>query len=577
MSNRYGSDLLDKVDERFSQDSLNMAMSEWISKNTTMKKRPFSFKGYEFQKQIVDDMHENMNVIKISQVGLTEVQIRKALGFLIRNKGTSGIFSLPNEDMYKRISNSRIKPIVDNDRVFNTPYDKANKATRSMEMKQFGDSFLYIVPAIESAATSIDADFVFNDEVDLSDQKMIALFNSRLQGSKFRISQRFSTPTFPGYGVDADWQTSDQHHYMVRCGCCGHWTYPEFNRKFVVLPGAPDDVELWDITEDMQDSLDFTNAYIKCDHCHQPLDLGNPRLREWVSKHPSRTQSRGYCINPFITDNLDLPYIYKSLWRFLKAENRRGFFNTVLGLPYTDGSIQIPEEKIRECMTNYVQPPDLRSFETLLVGIDVGQICHITIGDQYANIISIYQIHVDNLVSHVTQLCKDYNIRAGAIDRHPYEPTADEVFRVSGGKIVPTEYRGTKDTNVVLDPYGTVTHAQVNRTWMLDQLASRIKKNDIKISGYAHFKEVLITHLRNMVREESPEQPAEWVKLNPDDHFFHSCAFMNASVEIADMVKLKLKEEIRTEVTAMNVVMTSGPSNLIGMSSKRLELPGFRR
>lgn len=577
MSNRYISDLLEKANERFSIDSINMPMSEWIVKNTTMKKRPFSFKGYEFQRQIVDDMHPNLNCIKISQVGLTEVQIRKALGFLIRNKGTSGIFSLPNQDMYERISNSRIKPIVDNDKIFNTPYDKANKATRSMSMKQFGDSFMYIVPAIESAATSINADFVFNDEVDLSDQAMIALFNSRLQGSKHRISQRFSTPTFPGYGVDADWQTSDQHHYMVRCECCGHWTHPQFNRDFIVLPGAPDTADLWDITEEMQDDLDFVNCYVKCDKCHKPLNLSDPSLRQWVSKFPGRTQSRGYCINPFITDTLDIPYIYKSLWRFLKAENRRGFFNTVLGLPYTDGSIQIPEDAIRACMTNQIQPPDLSGFETLLIGIDVGQTCHIVIGDGSGNIIKIYQLHIDDLVSHVKKLCEDYNIRAGSIDRHPYEPTADEVFRVSGGKIIPTEYRGTKDVNIVLNPYGEVTHAQVNRTSMLDALAGKIKKKQMSICGYAHFKEVLITHLRNMVREESPEQPAEWKKLNPDDHFFHAAAFMTIAPELAEMVNLKIETEVRTQTMAMTVNLTGNIPNMIGVSSKRLETPGLKR
>ena len=501
----------------------------------------------------------------------TEVQIRKALGFLIRNRGTSAIFSLPNQDMYERISNSRVKPIVDKDKVFNTAYDRLNKATRSMAMKQFGDSFLYLVPAIESAATSIDADAVFNDEVDLSDPEMIALFNSRLQGSKFRITQKFSTPTFPAHGVDALWQSSDKHHYMVRCGCCGHWCYPEFTRDFIHLPGAPDNLALTDIVQEMQDDLDFVNCYVKCNKCHKPLDLADPALREWVPKYPHRTQSRGYCINPFISASLDIPYIYKSLWTFLGADNRRGFFNTVLGQPYTDGSIQIQEEDIKACMTAQTLQPDLSSFESLFVGIDVGQICHITIGDQYQNVVAAYTVHVDQLVSHVEKLCKDHKVRAGCIDRHPYEPTADAVFRVSGGKIMPTEYRGSKDVNIVTNQYEEVTHAQVNRTWMLDALASRIKNRKMQISGYGVFKEVLITHLRNMVRDETPEKEAVWTKLNNDDHYFHSMAFMNASLEVMNIARLKLKEDIRTIAFGFVVGSKDNTANLVGVSGKRVD------
>lgn len=576
MSNKFALDLLDRTKERFSIDSLSMSYTDWVCKNTTMKNRPFSLSGYEFQRQILDDMHPNLDVIKISQVGITEIEIRKALAFLVRNAGVSCIYSLPNEDMFTRISNARVKPIVDKDKVFNTPYDKANRATRSMDIKQFGQSFLYMVAAIESAATSIDADMVLNDEVDISDQASIALFNSRLQGSKYRISQRFSTPSFPAFGVDLNWQTSDQHHYMMKCGCCGNRCHPEFTKDFIHLPGVPESMDLADVPQELQDDLDFANCYVKCNKCHKPLDLGNPEFREWVAKYPSRVNSRGYRINPFVTDSLDIPYIYTSMWRFTKLENRRGFFNTVLGLPYTDGSIQIPEDKIRACMTTNINMPDLSSFENIFVGIDVGQTCHFTLGDERGNIICVYQKHVDELVTHVEYLCKNYKIRAGAIDRHPYEPTADEVFQVSGGKIVPTEYRGTKDVHIVEDAYGNATHAQVNRTWVLDQFASRIKKTEITISGYSYHKEIFIEHLRNMVRDETPEKPAEWKKLNPSDHYFHSSALMNASFSISEHVKLKSKLDVRSVVLDQIVPTRDGTSNIIGVSNKKVDRIGFK-
>ena len=48
-----------------------LIISDWIASHTNLKGKPFSFKdGYEFQRQICDDIHPNLKVKKISQVGV---------------------------------------------------------------------------------------------------------------------------------------------------------------------------------------------------------------------------------------------------------------------------------------------------------------------------------------------------------------------------------------------------------------------------------------------------------------------------------------------------------------------------
>lgn len=571
MSNKYVKSLLDQAEERFSVDSKNMSMTEWCGRNTSLRNRPFSVKGYEFQRAILDDMHPNMDVIKISQVGLTELQIRKALAFLKRNDGSSLIFTLPNEDMYKRVSNSRVKPIINKDKVFNTPQDKENKAVRSVDMMQFGQSFMYLAPVLEASATSIPADVVLNDEVDLSDQQIIALFASRMQNSKFKIWQRFSTPTFPSFGIDLNWQTSDQHLYMVKCDSCGEWSHPEFSEEFIHLEGRPDK-KLLEITENFKEQIDFGNSYIKCPSCHAALDLKNPDLRQWAAKYPSRVNSRGYRVGPFATGNLDLRYIYESFWRYQKNEYVRGFHNTVLGMPYSDGSMQIPEADILACMTNQTDAPAFSKFDDIWVGIDMGQTCHITIGrgsnKDKLEILSMYTVHVDEIVTHCKDLYEKYNIRGGAVDRHPYEPTADEIFRVTSGRIVPVEYRGQKDLNLVYDQYDKVAYAQVNHTWFLDNFAGKIRKRDLPISGYGYQKRILVEHFRDMIRDEKPGEPAKWIKLTKNDHYLHSGAFMCVAPYIAELIRLKSDEEIRTMAISQVVQTKDGAANLIGTTGK---------
>ena len=505
----------------------------------------------------------------------TEAQIRKALAFLIRNQGTSLIFTLPTEDMYKRISKGRIKPIVDKDRVFNSNYDKENKAVRSVDMMQFGQSFLYLTPAIESAATSINADVVMNDEVDLSDQKMVTLFNSRLQGSKIAISQRFSTPTFPQFGVDLDYQASDQHEYLCRCKHCGVWNNPEFNRKFIHIPGLPDDItELHKITIDMQDMIDLDNSYVMCEKCKKPLDLDDSSQREWVPKFPGRS-SRGYKVTPFVTGRLNPKYIVTALWRYQKTEFLRGFFNTVLGLPYSDGSIQIPREMILACMTDDKYDVVVENHEDVWVGIDMGQTCHIVLGKgpnvNNLHIFKMLSVHVDDVVQTVKDICEEYSVRGGAVDRHPYEPTSREIFEASGNRILPVEYRGMKEVNLVFDEYEEVKYAQVNRTSFLDNFAMLIRKAKIKISGYGMNKETYIEHLRDMVRDETPDKPAEWKKLTQNDHFFHASAFMAIGPKIAEMIGLQSNSDTRTMTSITTAVVSTGATNLVGVSNKRVD------
>jgi len=562
--NRFAVELLKKSDERFSVDSLTMSMSEWVSKNTTILGKPFSFKGYDFQRKILDDMHPNLDCIKISQVGLTEVMIRKILAFLRRHDGLSAIYSLPTQEMFERISSGRIKPIINTDKVFAAQ----DGNSRSMGMMQFGRSFLYVVAAIETAATSISADAVFNDEVDLSNQQTLGLFGSRLQNSTWKISQRFSTPSFPAFGIDLNWQASDQHNYMRRCTCCGNWNIPEFNREYINIPGLPDNIEnLADLRVEHQDVIDLSASFVMCAKCRTRLDLSD--IGEWVSKYPSRTESRGYRVTPFCTNKLPVNYIVRELWKYQKLEFTRGWWNTVLGLPYSDGTIQIPKEDIIACMTDNPAPLESSKAEGIWVGIDVGQVCHIIIGRGSAEspeIINMYTVHIDQLVEHVRDLCATSNVYGGCIDRHPYEPTAQDVFNVSGGKIVAVEYRGQKDINMVYDVEKNLSHVQVNHTSFLDRVSTIIKKRKLRISGYSQYKTVFIEHLRDMVRDEVPGEPAQWRKLTKNDHFFHATGFMLAAPHILEMFRLTSKLETRTMVLGKVVDIKDGGAGLIGVS-----------
>lgn len=123
--NLHVRDFLSGIEARYPDDTSVMAMSTWLERNTKLKKEQFSFRNYEFQRQIADDLHPQLSCMKPSQVGLSELQIRKFLAFLKRNTAVTGIFTLPNDKMRDRISQTRIKPLVDSEAVFNGPTARA--------------------------------------------------------------------------------------------------------------------------------------------------------------------------------------------------------------------------------------------------------------------------------------------------------------------------------------------------------------------------------------------------------------------------------------------------------------------
>jgi hypothetical protein len=533
-------ELYQTIKQRYGAGASTQSMSEWISNNTSIKRGvPFSFTGYEFQRAIIDDMHPDLSVIKCSQVGLTEVQLRKYLGLLTRNDSISGIFTLPNEDMFKRVYKTRLKPILDRDDVFNPPMD--NKPIRSTGLVQIRDSFGYITGCGEDDATSIPADFLMHDELDLSPEDMIGLYQSRMQNSQMRITQKFSTPTFLGYGIDKSYRLSDQREYMVRCPACNHWQVPLFNPKFVHCPEFDEleSKEFTDLTAEIIATMDLEETYVQCEKCQRRLDLSDASQREWVAAHPGRTTFRGYYVRPFSAGRLTPSYIFSQLAKYLTQGYLRGFYNTVLGQPFNSADAQVQREDVEACMKGG-EIPNVSNDTPVYLGIDVGFQCYLTLSydDEQGtpHWILFEQVPYSQLETRIAQLRKVYNVVQGGIDRFPFTPTADALRDFTQGVIMPIQWRGSATLQPHKDELGVLTHYSANPTLTFDRMLATISQRKMVIGGYTHLRETVIAHLCDMVRDESPDAMAEakWKKTSGNDHFFHSMAFNILSRRICE-------------------------------------------
>jgi hypothetical protein len=570
-------ELYQSVKQRYGAGSSTQPMSEWVHNNTTIK-RNTPFEPYAFQRAILDDMHPDLSCIKCSQVGLTEVQLRKYLGMLTRNDSISGIFTLPNEDMFKRVYKTRIKPILDRDEVFNPPADV--KPIRSTGLIQIKDSFGYITGCGEDDATSIPADFLMHDELDLSPEDMIGLYQSRLQNSDMRITQKFSTPTFLNYGIDKSYRLTDQREYEIRCEACNHWQIPRFTPKHVHCPEfeALDLPDFTDLTAEIIATMDLAETYVKCERCDRRLDLIDPSLREWVARYPSRTAFRGYYVRPFSAGRLDPAYVFGQLAKYMQQGFLRGFYNTVLGEPFNSADAQVQREDVEACMKGGAIP-DIGSDVAVFLGVDVGFQCYITLSieteDGLPEWILFEQVPYARLETRIAELRKVYNIAQGGIDRFPFEPTAAALRDHTQGLVMPIQWRGTAALAPHKDELGVLTHYSANQVQIFDRILAAISQRKMVIRGYTHLKETLITHLCDMVRDENPDANAEatWKKTTGNDHFFHSMAFNLLSRRICEHMYQTHSGVIATSSLIAGVAAPA-PNNLLRSAAKLSRLGG---
>jgi hypothetical protein len=553
------------LNSRFAEDSERMSMSQWIEKHTHLRKKPFSFVGYEFQRAIADDMSTDLSCIKCSQVGLTEIQLRKYLGFLKRTTAVTGIFTLPDDAMYKRVSATRVKPLVNSEKVFNMGDPQP---IRQMGLYQIDQSFAYFTGNKESDATSIPADIKLHDELDLSEQEIISLFSSRLQNSDYKIDQAFSTPTFTGYGIDAKFQVSDQHEYLLRCTSCNHHNIPLFNLDFVTIPGLTADLNsIMDLSDEILDPLDLSQAYLRCERCSEPLDRNTPSLREWVPKFPAR-KGRGYYVRPFCTSRLEIPYLVDQLLKHKQKDTLRRYYNTVVGEPYNDENARLSEAQIRACMKSS-GVPEITPGTPCFLGVDVGNTCHLVLAT--SSVIFLWkQIKAEDLATEIAALRKQYNIIAGCMDRHPQTVLANSIRDASNNVIMPVEYRGKVAIEFVKDELDNVSHLQGERTGMIDAAWNAIRLQHYAFAGYGYHGPLLVQHFQDMVRIEEPEKPAVWNKVNGNDHFFHAMAFLLMAMRMKKALDYNPDAENRIMYQISNIpILTPNISPLQVLNRKR--------
>lgn len=520
-------DYVTEIKQQWGMTDEHCSYSEWIEANTKLGSKAFSFEKYKFQRQIADDMSPDLAVLKISQVGLTEIQLRKAMAFAKRQQGTNTFYLMPDDRLFRALSQRRLLPFLQQNPNFQTAGE-----VRNLTSTQIGESFVISSAVTESAATSQPADFIVSDEIDLADQPTLALFDSRLRNSQWKLFHKFSTPTYTGFGIHAAYESSDKKEWLLPCDACNHYNIPRYSPEFVYLHGTDKDKYL-DLTILDLNGIDPSKSFLKCEKCHSPLNPDHPR-RMWVAQCPGVFRS-GYYVRPFCNSVAGVADILVSHRRYLEAGDIKGFCNTVIGEPFTDETVRIDADQVRKCFTtNRTLEPSKREY--CAIGIDVGKLCHVVIGlmtvTKSIHFVLFEAVPLPFLLTRVMELDKKYNIIAGGIDRAPETTLSQAISEATDHRIMPFQYRTHSGAAITAtkDETGTWDYFVIDRTTSLDSVLTAVRAGKVLMSGYGHQEETIVTHFRNVIRVEvEPKSPAIYNKLHPADHFLHACGYVSTA------------------------------------------------
>lgn len=521
-------------------------VTEWLTANTYIKGKNYSFVDHEFQEAIASSEAMEIYVRKCSQIGLSELSVRIALACCNLEPGFTVIYTLPTSRFAGQFSTTRIDPIIDTSPTLS---QVVSKHLNNNEIKQFGQSYMYIKGTHgSSAAISIPADMIISDEVDFSDLEVLSNYESRLTHSRFKLRRYFSTPTVAKYGVSKGFEQSRRHWYMLKCSCCGHQFVPDYF-EHVRLPGyRRESLRQFKVTD--IDLYDLRTAFVECPKCGGKPDLGAD-YREWVCENTEASTDRvGFQVQPFDAPNIiTMGDLIKASTRYARYAD---FVNFNLGLPAEDHESSFSKAEL-EAM--FVTGPSW-NFATHVMGVDMGKDCHIMVAgvtdEGQLRIVHTESVEARLFEKRKTELCSDYRVISCVTDLHPY---AETIWRLQRSD--PYLWAAQFVTARTFQPYellhkegdteagtGETREVRINRNMALDSLMTAVRNPGEILVREDENKGDIVLHMMDMkrikdmisMRDGSGQSMFVWRKSpQKNDHFHHALLYCWLAAKIRGM------------------------------------------
>jgi len=580
---------LDRLRAGLAQTKL--IFTSWIKENIILNGKPFSFLNHEYQEVILDDACRKKVVKKCSQVGLSALNLCRALAFVSLQAGVKLSYVLPSAKFSQKFVKMRLDPLINASPNVKIRLEKGND---SSELKQFGDSFLMSQGASATSTTNvlaIDLDALVVDELDGAESHdVINQLISRLIHSSIKDEFYLSTPTVPGYGISLKYDNSRQHVLLQKCTRCNQWFKPDYY-KHVYLPNFSNSHDLSEISflnSAILNDFDLKTAALICPNpkCSRPLPSSyilDPTTREFVCENnDSKAEFHGYHISPFSIPAIITPgSLIERSGRYSRLQD---FYNDALGLELASKETGLSLEEISTFFKHKPLVPNIsysvnrgsahqfksQDFKArvpfALMGLDMGGECACTIAAPVSNgskskskskeslrVIHAEMIPLHSVRKRVAELYAEFGVIAGVVDSLPYtdsvmmlqekHPTlfASIFSKKKGLALYDVTEQNTDEPTKAMS---LVRSISVARDRGFDLLVSALREGVITFDPLPLVCSTYTEHLMDLkrifvpqLRTEAEEGKFVWRKTRGVDHYFFSLLYvflafcMNSGIE----------------------------------------------
>ena len=406
------------------------------------------------------------------------------------------IYWQPTTGLVRDFVASKLDPFIDEN--LDHIYRAISNQTQNLGLK-----FLFGIPTfwrgLESkvGVKAISGDAAIYDEYDEADPSQIKQAEKRLSASTIKLWRRLSTPTIPDYGINKDFQLTDQRHFAFRCGSCSSWNILEeyFPRCF-----------------EMGKDGHYFHA---CQKCRKQLDISKGT---WVKNCNSPTT--GYQISqlysPFVSPD-------EIMHEFQTTEFPGHFHNHVLGIPWLSSEDKVSEAQVLSlCDPQILMRGD--SVVPTVMGIDQGSKLHCVVllptGDKQR---LVWCGELDNF-EQVDNVITKFKVSEFVIDALPEMRKARELVEKHKYKGWLCYYNDNQKGNYAWKEDDRIV--SVNRTESLDVGTLSIHRCRLLLPQRVPMIEMFAKHCSNIAKvcEEDQETGAKkysYKRLGPD-HLRHA-------------------------------------------------------
>lgn len=470
-----------------------------------LKGLSFNLEEYPQLVDIYKDRHPEIVVMKAAQCGVTEWAVQFALQFLRLHKRTTVIYTLPSRSLASSVSKLRIDSLYnDNQSAFMKQGHKGLYFAKydSVYEKQIKDSFLYLQGTWTSTQTiSTPGDVLIHDEVDFCKGDVLAKFRSRIGNSDYRIIKKFSTPTYPEYGIHKEFLNSDQHHWWYKCEHCGY---------IFKLCCAWPDVLFYNEKDN--------EPYFGCPKCKKEIK----RNKGWWKPDNPGVLKRGYHVT-----KLAFPRAAAKLILEAKDEYKTDadFYNFELGLPFSGSEDQITKADIEACRDQRCALM-VRDRHTCM-GVDQGgsDLWVVVIRPKPNKLQLVYLEHITgpNCWAELGPIIAQFGVVRCIIDGLPNTIPAGQL-QVAFPKTIYLAYYQERSFTDPINWQPAKKIVTIARHKTLDMVADKIRNRVLQLpitERLIDFEKHLASMVRVKVEDRTGESHYEWKRLK-QDHYMHA-------------------------------------------------------